>query len=63
MKLNEVNDPVMKLRLELSKMQTNMDQQDEQIMNLLVDNGQLQRDVAALQKTVSALIRKLGPKS
>jgi len=61
MKLDELDavqrtsDPSMKMKLEISKMRDRIDKQDEQIMELLLDVGQL-------RKTLSSLITKLGPK-
>ena len=62
MKLNEVQDPVMKLRLELSKLQLKIEERDK----IIDEHGdaifQLRREVATLQKTMTALIKKLGPR-
>lgn len=63
MTLNEVNDPVMKLRLEIAKLKTTVEAQDEHINSLLVDQGQMARELDALRKTVVSLVKKLGPNS
>lgn len=55
MKLNEVLDPTMKLRLEISKLRTQVEQQDQHINELLIDIG-------AIKRTMAELIKKLGPK-
>lgn len=63
MKLNEVNDPAMKLRLELSKLQVKLEERDK----IIDEHGdaifKLRREVVALQRTVQILIKKLGPSS
>lgn len=63
MTLNEVNDPVMKLRLEVAKLKGQIEEQDQHINDLLVDHGQMARDLDALRKTVVSLVKKLGPNS
>jgi hypothetical protein len=54
MKLDEVNDPTMKLQLELAKQRMANEERDQQIATLT-------RDVATLKMTIANLIRRLGP--
>lgn len=55
MKINEVAvDPVMKLRMEIAKLRENDDQQHDLIILLSTR-------VSQLEKTLTALIKKLGP--
>jgi hypothetical protein len=63
MTLNEVNDPVMKLRLDMAKLKTKIEEQDKHISELLIDQGKMARDIEALRKTVVSLVKKLGPNS
>ena len=56
MKVNEVLDPTMKLRLEISKLRENNEEQRSMIVELA-------SKVAKLERTMTALIKKLGPKS
>lgn len=63
MKLNEVNDPAMKTRLELAKLKVELEERDK----IIDEHGdaifKLRREVAALQKTMTALIKKLGSRT
>ncbi len=54
MKLDEVMDPTMKLKLEISKLRDNDEQQRELITELATK-------IARLERTMATLIRKLGP--
>ena len=54
MRLDEVNDPVMKLRLELAKVKLAQEERDKIIDELV-------REVTGLKQTMTKLIRKLGP--
>lgn len=56
MKLNEVVDPSMKLRLEISNLRAEHEAQRKIIKDLANEVGKLKR-------TMAALITKLGPKS
>jgi hypothetical protein len=54
MKLDEVNDPTMKLQLQLAKLRMENEERDQMIATLV-------RDVASMKMTIANLIRKLGP--
>ncbi len=54
MRLDEVSDPVMKLRLELAKVKLAQEDRDKIIDELV-------REVTGLKQTMAKLIRKLGP--
>jgi len=55
MKLNEVTDPTMKLRLEIAKLR----EDNSQLRDVVTD---LAKKVAGQEKILISLIRKLGPK-
>lgn len=55
MKLDEVMDPTMKLRLEISKLREDNEEQRSMITELA-------SKVARIERTMAALIKKLGPK-
>lgn len=55
MKINEVMDPTMKLRLEMSKLRD----ENQELRTVVTD---LAKKVAGQEKILVMLIRKLGPK-
>jgi hypothetical protein len=55
MKIDEVMDPTMKLRLEMSKLRD----ENAQLRDVVTD---LAKKVAGQEKILISLIRKLGPK-
>ena len=55
MKITEVMDPTMKLRLEMSKLR----EANEELRSVVTD---LAKKVAGQEKILISLIRKLGPK-
>lgn len=54
MKLDEVKDPTMKFRFELAKLRADFEDQQQ-------NSKKMQLQILALQRTVGALIKKLGP--
>lgn len=55
MKINEIIDPSMKMKLEMNKLRLEIEARDETIMKLV-------KDVSNLKQTLGTLIKRLGPK-
>jgi uncharacterized coiled-coil protein SlyX len=63
MKLDEVADPTMKLRMEIAKLRLQVEEQEKKIEEQDTSINNILIDMGSLNRTLAALIKKLGPRS